>query len=81
MWSRLSGTFYDQNPDLTAALDELARNPLTTDAERKLRRAINTGDLEALASLVTRLHTDERLTVERRGHDPIRIVSSMGIRP
>lgn len=81
VWSRLSGTFYDQNPDLTAALDELARNPLTTDAERKLRRAINTGDLEALASLVTRLHTDERLTVERRGHDPIRIVSSMGIRP
>ena len=81
VWSRLSGTFYDQNPELTAALDELARNPLTTEAERKLRRAVNAGDLEALASLVIRLHTDERLTVERRGHDPIRIVSSMGIRP
>lgn len=81
VWSRLSGTFYDQNPELSAALDALARNPLTTDAERKLRRAIHAGDLEALASLVTRLHTDERLTIERRGHDPIRIVSSMGIRP
>lgn len=80
VWSRLSGTFYEANPELADVLDELARNPLTTDAERKLRRAINAGDLDALASLIIRLHAEDKLTVERRGHDPIRIVSSMGIR-
>lgn len=79
VWSRLSGTFYDQNPELAAALDVLARNPLTSDSERKLRRAISAGDLDALASLVMRLNAEDRLSIERRSHDPIRIVSTMGI--
>ncbi|ETZ63971.1 helicase conserved C-terminal domain protein [Mycobacteroides abscessus MAB_110811_2726] len=82
LWNRLGATLYSHNADTSAALDDLYQHPLTKDAENRLRRAVrNQANNDELATLITALHRDGDLTVTARsGKDPIRIVSSMGIR-
>ena len=82
LWNRLGATLHSHNADTSLALDDLYQHPLTKDGENRLRRAIrNQASDDELATLITALHRDGDLTVTARsGKDPIRIVSSMGIR-
>lgn len=82
LWRRLGETLHNHNADAAAALDDLYQHPLTKDAENRLRRAVRNGSSDdELSTLITALHRDGDLTVTARsGKDPIRIVSSMGIR-
>ncbi|MBS9532389.1 NgoFVII family restriction endonuclease [Mycobacterium sp. M1] len=82
LWRRLGATLLHDNADTALALDDLYQHPLTKDAENRLRRAVRNGASDdELATLLTALHRDGDLTVATRtGEDPIRIVSSMGIR-
>jgi hypothetical protein len=63
--------------------EALYQHPLTSEAARRLRRAIRQGASDAdLAARVTALHRDEQLVIAPRGiNDPIRIVSSLGVAP
>lgn len=79
VWQRLRGTLDELDPDSSEAIDALERFPLTTDAERRLRKALRDQGAD-LASIVTALYNDAQLIISRSGEDPIRIVSSMGIR-
>ncbi|MFH5822297.1 helicase-related protein [Georgenia sp. AZ-5] len=84
VWSRLGETlaYAPHSPETQAALEALYQHPLAGEAERRLRRAIRGGvDDEGLAARITALHRDGQLVIESAsGSDPIRIVSSMGIR-
>lgn len=82
LWSRLGQTLQNHDADTDAALDALYQHPLTTEADRRLRRAIRNGvNDEDLAFRLAALHRDHRLVVETlAGRDPVRIVSSMGVR-
>ncbi|WP_193311418.1 helicase-related protein [Georgenia satyanarayanai] len=84
VWNRLGETleYATRSPDTQAALEALYQHPLTREAERRLRSAIRSAvNDEALAARVTALHRDDQLVIESRtSNDPIRIVSSMGIR-
>jgi hypothetical protein len=82
LWRRLGETLYSHNADTALALDDLYQHPLTKDAEHRLRRAVRNGATDdELSTLISALHRDGDLTVTARGgNDPIRIVSSMGIR-
>lgn len=82
VWKRLGETLQNHSADTAAALDALYQHPLTGEAERRIRRAIRGGvDDETLAVRITALHRDDQLVIESHsGNDPIRIVSSMGIR-
>jgi hypothetical protein len=73
---------HNHDAETQAALDELFQHPLTGEAERRLRRAVRGGaSNEDLATRITALHRDGQLVVgTRTGKDPIRIVSSMGVR-
>lgn len=78
VWNRLTGSL-QVNDQVNLALDALHQHPLTHDAERVLRKALATGDIEALADMLVRLNADDRLITRADGSDPVRIVSSMGI--
>ncbi|MDV3133342.1 helicase-related protein [Mycobacterium sp. 29Ha] len=82
IWQRLGATLNNHDADTQAALDALYQYPLTHDADQRLRRAIRNGASdEDLAVRIAALHRDGDLVVAARaGNDPIRIVSSMGIR-
>ena len=82
LWRRLGETLHNHNPDTQAALDDLFQRALTKDADHRLRRAIRNGSTDDdLATLVTALHRDGQLVINARsGRDPIRIVTSMGVR-
>ncbi|WP_255032849.1 helicase-related protein [Mycobacterium marinum] len=82
LWNRLGATLHSHNADTSLALDELYQHPLAKDADHRLRRAVRNGATDdELATLITALHRDGDLTATARsGKDPIRIVSSMGIR-
>lgn len=82
LWRRLNETLHNHNPDTQAALDDLFQRALTKDADHRLRRAIRNGSTDDdLATLVTALHRAGQLVINARsGRDPIRIVSSMGVR-
>lgn len=80
VWKRLRGTIDELSPDTHTAIDALERFPLTSNAERRLQRALREKP-EDLAAVVAALHHDDELVIARRGNDPIRIVSSMGIMP
>lgn len=82
LWRRLGETLNIYSRDTQDALDELFQHPLTKDAEQRLRRAVRHGaSNDDLATRVTALHRDGDLVVaSRTGKDPIRIVSSMGVR-
>lgn len=84
IWSRLGETlqYATYTAETQKALDALYQHPLTSEAERRLRRAIRAGiDDDTLAARVTALHVEGQLVFESGSeHDPIRIVSSMGIR-
>lgn len=82
VWGRLGATLNDHDADTSAALDSLYQHPLTSEAERRLRKAIRNGNSdENLAALVAILHRDDQLTLTSRGNDPVRIVTSLGVRP
>jgi hypothetical protein len=83
LWSRLGETLQEHDVDTQAALDAIYQHPLTTEADRRLRRAIRNGvSDEDLAFRLAALHRDHRLVVETlAGKDPVRIISSMGVRP
>ena len=82
LWGRLGGTLHNHNADTQAALDDLFQRPLTREADHRLRRAVRNGSTnDELATRVTALHRDGQLVINARsGRDPIRIVSSMGVR-
>ncbi|MEV0028983.1 helicase-related protein [Nocardia sp. NPDC050793] len=82
LWRRLGETMHDHEADTQAALDDLYQHPLARDAEHRLRRALRNGASDDdLATFVTALHRDGHLVITARtGKDPIRIVSSMGVR-
>lgn len=82
VWQRLGEALHNHNADTQAALDDLFQRALTKDADHRLRRAIRNGSTDDdLATLVTALHRDGQLVINARsGKDPIRIVSSMGVR-
>ncbi|MGV9949217.1 helicase-related protein [Rhodococcus aetherivorans] len=82
LWRRLGETLNNFSADTQAALDELYQHPLTKYAEQRLRKAIRSGASdEDLATRITASHRDGDLVIaSRTGKDPIRIVSSMGVR-
>lgn len=82
IWRRLGESIIRHGADADAALEALYQHPLSFDAERRLRRAISSGvSDEDLAHRIAILHGDDRLVIESRlGNDPVRIVSSMGVR-
>jgi hypothetical protein len=81
IWRRLGESVIRHGDAADAALDLLYQHPLTSDAERRLRRAVASGASdEDLAARLVALNRDDRLVIESRsGNDPVRIVSSMGI--
>ena len=79
VWNRLTGSL-QATTEVNEALDNMHRLPLTHEAERILRKSLATGNLEALAELLLRLHREQKLTAQLDGSDPIHIVSSMGIK-
>ena len=81
MWTRLGETLHDHDNETQEALDALFQHPLTSEADRRLRRAVRNGASDQeLSTRVTALHRDEQLVIAARGNkDPIRIVSSMGV--
>ncbi|MFI6997166.1 helicase-related protein [Nocardia sp. NPDC050175] len=82
LWRRLGETLNNYSADTQAALDELYQHPLTKYAEQRLRKATRSGASdEDLATRITALNRDGDLVIaSRTGKDPIRIVSSMGVR-
>jgi hypothetical protein len=78
VWKRLTGSL-QANDQVNIALDALHQHPLTHEAERVLRKSLATGDIEALADMLVRLFSEDRLITRADGSDPVRIVSSMGI--
>lgn len=82
LWRRLGETLNNHSADTQAALDELYQHPLTKYAEQRLRKAIRSGASDDdLATRITALNRDGDLVIaSRTGKDPIRIVSSMGVR-
>ncbi|MGX1599054.1 helicase-related protein [Dietzia maris] len=82
LWRRLGETLNKFEPDTEQALESIYQRPLTKYAEHKLRRSIRNGvSDDALAAQLTALHRDDNLVVAARtGNDPLRIVSSMGVR-
>ncbi|WP_255491579.1 helicase-related protein [Actinotalea sp. JY-7876] len=81
IWHRLGNTL--QDPETSEALGALYDHPLTSEAERRLRKAVRDGvNDDDLATRVSLLHRDNQLVIgARAGSDPVRIVSSMGVRP
>lgn len=81
VWARLGETLHNHDNETQEALDALFQHPLTSEADRRLRRAIRNGaSNQELSTRVTALHRDEQLVIAARGNkDPIRIVSSMGV--
>jgi superfamily II DNA or RNA helicase len=82
VWRRLGESLHNHDVETQAALDELFQHPLTREAELRLKKAIRAGvDDEDLATRVAALNRDGQLVVATRtGKDPIRLVSSMGVR-
>lgn len=82
LWRRLGDTILKHDSDTQTALEAFYVHPLTGEAERRLRRAIrNRASDEELYARLVALNRDNRLVVESRaGNDPVRIVSSMGVR-
>lgn len=81
VWNRLGAGLIGYGQDATAALDLLYQHPLTNEADRRLRNAIRNGATdEELAGRLASLYRDERLVIEQRGNDAIRIVSTMGVK-
>jgi superfamily II DNA or RNA helicase len=82
VWQRLGNTFTNYDPDTQEALDALYQFSLTTESEQRLRRAIRSGASDDdLAVRIAALHREGALVVaSRSGSDPIRIVSSMGVK-
>lgn len=82
VWNRLGNQLDLFDPDVSEAVSAMHRGRLTDDAERRLRASMRSGvsDMD-LAVRVGALFREGQLVVESRsGGDPIRIVSSMGVK-
>ncbi|HRE02362.1 MAG TPA: C-terminal helicase domain-containing protein [Ilumatobacteraceae bacterium] len=81
IWQRLGETLQAHDGDTSNALEALYQHPLTSEADRRLRRAIRNGiSDDDLSARIAALHRDDALVVEvRTGADPVRIVSTMGV--
>lgn len=78
VWQRLSGALATADADVEAALDELFRSPLTSEAEARLKQAIRERNNDDLADLLVLLNRDGRLVLNTTSSkDPLRIVCSM----
>ena len=81
VWNRLGAGLLPQSAETNAALDLLFQHPLTNEADRRLRNAIRNGATDdELAGRLAALYRDERLVIEQRCNDSIRIVSTMGVK-
>lgn len=82
IWRRLGDQLpLEMSADLQAALEDLFAHPLTAEAERRLRAAMNSGASDdELGVRIVALHRDQTLVTNRTGSDPVRIVSTMGVR-
>lgn len=83
IWNRLGETLNNHDAETSEALEALYQHPLTSEADRRLRRALRNGiSDDDLATRLAALHRDGALVIEKRtGRDPVRIVSSMGVAP
>ncbi len=81
VYTRLKTNLSVLSLETASALEAIYMKPLTAEAEGRLRKALTSRSDEDLGSLIAALHSDGRLIVgEGPGHDPIRIVCSMGVR-
>lgn len=81
IWNRLGAGLIDFGPEVSDALDLLYQHPLTNEADRRLRNVLRNGATDdELAGRLVALHRDERLVIEQRGNDSIRIVTTMGVK-
>ena len=80
LYKRLKTNLDNMPLELANALESVFSKPLTSEAESRLSKALGARSDEDLGVLVTALHSDGRLVIqEGPGHDPIRIVCSMGV--
>lgn len=78
VWRRLSGSLATADADVEAALDELFRSPLTSEAEARIKQALRDRNNDDLADLLVLLQRDGRLVLNTASSkDPLRIVCSM----
>jgi len=78
VWTALTQTLH-ATQEVNEALELLTQHPLTDEAERSLRRALRSKNLDELAAVLTRLSADDRLVVISDNDDVLRIVCTMGI--
>jgi hypothetical protein len=80
VYKRLKSNLSSLPLDVASALEAIYSKPLTAEAEGRLRKALTARSDEDLGSLISALHSDERLVIsDGPGQDPIRIVCSMGV--
>jgi ATP-dependent exoDNAse (exonuclease V) beta subunit len=80
VYKRLRSNLDNASLELEEAIEAIHSKPLTAEAEGRLRKALNARSDEELGSLITTMHSDNRLVIEDEpGQDPIRIVCSMGV--
>lgn len=80
VYKRLKSNLNDLSLEIASALEAIYAKPLTAEAEGRLRKALTVRSDSELGNLVSAMHSDGRLVIdEGPGHDPIRIVCSMGV--
>ena len=80
VYRRLRSNLNNASLELEEAIEAIHSKPLTAEAEGRLRKALNARSDDELGSLITAMHSDNRLVIDDEpGHDPIRIVCSMGV--
>jgi superfamily II DNA or RNA helicase len=80
VYKRLKSNLTNLPLDVAKALEAIYSRPLTAEAEGRLRKALTARSDEDLGSLISALHSDERLVItDDLRQDPIRIVCSMGV--
>lgn len=79
IYKRLKANLNSLPFEVANALEAIYSNPLTAEAEGRLRKAITARSDEDLGNLISAMHSDGRLVIEDNSEqDPIRIVCSMG---
>jgi hypothetical protein len=80
VYIRLKSNLNELSLDVAKALEALYEKPLTAEAEFRLKKALDARSAEDLGSLISALHSDNRLVItDGPGQDPVRIVCSMGV--
>lgn len=79
VYTRLKSNLNELSLEVAKALEALYEKPLTAEAEFRLKKALGARSAEDLGSLISALHSDNRLVItDGPGQDPVRIVCSMG---